>query len=102
MVISSSIEKSLRIKHEDSNKFLTKLLSKENSKAAASIPPFRVYYNDVPCSVPFSWELQPGTPKHTFSQTSLLPPLILLLITKPIIITKNPLKIIQHPRFFML
>lgn len=75
MVMSSSIEKSFRIKHEDNNKFLSKLLSKENSKAAASNPSFRVYYNDVPSSVPFTWELQPGTPKHTFSQTSLLPPL---------------------------
>lgn len=72
--MSSSIEKSFRIKHEESNKFLSKLLSKENSKASASIPSFRVYYNDVPSSVPFTWELQPGTPKHTFSQTS-LPPL---------------------------
>ncbi|MCD7465479.1 hypothetical protein HAX54_001397 [Datura stramonium] len=75
MVMSSSIEKSFRIKHEENNKFLSKLLSKENSKAAASIPSFRVYYNDVPSSVPFIWELQPGTPKHTFPQTSLLPPL---------------------------
>ncbi|KAK4359221.1 hypothetical protein RND71_021450 [Anisodus tanguticus] len=75
MVMSSSIEKSFRIKHEDNNKFLSKLLSKENSKAASSIPSFRVYYNDIPSSVPFTWELQPGTPKHTFSQTSLLPPL---------------------------
>ncbi|KAK4342640.1 hypothetical protein RND71_038456 [Anisodus tanguticus] len=75
MVMSSSIDKSFRIKHEDNNKFLSKLLSKDNSKAGASIPSFRVYYNDVPSSVPFTWELQPGTPKHTFSQTSLLPPL---------------------------
>uniref|UniRef100_M1CIW0 Uncharacterized protein n=2 Tax=Solanum tuberosum TaxID=4113 RepID=M1CIW0_SOLTU len=76
---SSNIEKSFRIKHEDggdnnNNKFLSKLLSKENSKACASIPSFRVYYNDVPSSIPFTWELQPGTPKHTFPQTS-LPPL---------------------------
>ncbi|OIT33731.1 hypothetical protein A4A49_12347 [Nicotiana attenuata] len=76
MVMSSSFEKSFRIKHED-NKFFSKLLSKENSKASSSsIPSFRVYYNDVPSSVPFTWELQPGTPKHnTFSETSLLPPL---------------------------
>lgn len=74
--MSNSTEKSFRIKHEDkNNKFLSKLLSKENSKASASIPSFRVYYNDVPSSVPFTWELQPGTPKHTFSQTCLLPPL---------------------------
>ncbi|XP_059306391.1 uncharacterized protein LOC132057805 [Lycium ferocissimum] len=75
MMSSTSIEKSFRIKHEDNNKFLSKLLSKENSKSVSSIPSFRVYYNDVPSSVPFTWELQPGTPKHTFSQTSLLPPL---------------------------
>ncbi|CAN4115960.1 unnamed protein product [Withania somnifera] len=75
MVMSSSIEKSFGIKHEDNSKFFSKLLSKENSNATASVPSFRVYYNDVPSSVPFTWELQPGTPKHTFSQTSLLPPL---------------------------
>lgn len=73
--MSSSFEKSFRIKHED-NKFFSKLLSKENCKASSSIPSFRVYYNDVPSSVPFTWELHPGTPKHnTFSETSLLPPL---------------------------
>ncbi|XP_019255164.1 PREDICTED: uncharacterized protein LOC109233755 [Nicotiana attenuata] len=54
---------------------VSSFLSKENSNVLA-IPSFRVYYGDVPSSVPFIWESQPGTPKHTLSQTSYnLPPL---------------------------
>ncbi|XP_059298273.1 uncharacterized protein LOC132050971 [Lycium ferocissimum] len=69
-------QKSFRIKHEDTTKFFSKLLSKENTNKLA-IPSFRIYYGDnVPSSVPFIWESQPGTPKHTLSQTShYLPPL---------------------------
>ncbi|XVE84368.1 hypothetical protein DITRI_Ditri17bG0006600 [Diplodiscus trichospermus] len=59
----------LQIKQED--KFFSRLLSKENSVAN---PSFRVYYGGVSGAVPFMWESQPGTPKHTFSDTS-LPPL---------------------------
>ncbi|XP_021291457.1 uncharacterized protein LOC110422021 [Herrania umbratica] len=59
----------LQIKQDD--KFFSRLLSKENSVAN---PSFRVYYGGVPGAVPFMWESQPGTPKYTFSDTS-LPPL---------------------------
>ncbi|XP_022722107.1 uncharacterized protein LOC111279381 [Durio zibethinus] len=61
--------KTLQIKQED--KFFSRLLSKENSVAN---PSFRVYYGGVSGTVPFMWESQPGTPKYTFSDTS-LPPL---------------------------
>ncbi|KAL0375423.1 UNVERIFIED_CONTAM: hypothetical protein Sradi_3458000 [Sesamum radiatum] len=65
-------QKSFRIKHDD-DKFFTRLLSKESSK---SNPSFRVYYGDhVPSSVPFMWETRPGTPKHTSSHNSHIPPL---------------------------
>ncbi|KAL3521295.1 hypothetical protein ACH5RR_019444 [Cinchona calisaya] len=65
--------KFLQIKKDD--KFFSRLLSKENSnnKVEAS---FRVlYYGGNSSSIPFMWESQPGTPKHTFSDDSLLPPL---------------------------
>ncbi|KAG4180157.1 hypothetical protein ERO13_A10G149200v2 [Gossypium hirsutum] len=61
--------KSLEIKQDD--KFFSRLLSKENSVAN---PSFRVYYGGLPGAVPFMWESQPGTPKYTFSDTS-IPPL---------------------------
>ncbi|MBA0749287.1 hypothetical protein Gogos_003234 [Gossypium gossypioides] len=61
--------KSLEIKQDD--KFFSRLLSKENSVAD---PSFRVYYGGLPGAVPFMWESQPGTPKYTFSDTS-IPPL---------------------------
>ncbi|XP_004511125.1 uncharacterized protein [Cicer arietinum] len=54
----------LQIKQDD--KFFSKLLSKESSNCN---PSFR-----VSVAVPFVWESQPGTPKYTFSQTT-LPPL---------------------------
>ncbi|WCJ27809.1 hypothetical protein M5689_009534 [Euphorbia peplus] len=62
----------LQIKEEDNNKFFTRLLSKETSMAQ---PSFRVA---VPVAVPFIWESQPGTPKHSLSfshDSTLLPPL---------------------------
>nr|XP_043610453.1 uncharacterized protein LOC122582161 [Erigeron canadensis] len=62
-------QKSLKIKQDD--KFFSRLLSKENSTAN---PSFRVYYGNVSSSVPFTWEIQPGTPKHKFSDNS-VPPL---------------------------
>ncbi|MED6194818.1 hypothetical protein PIB30_032030 [Stylosanthes scabra] len=55
----------LQIKQDD--KFFCRLLSKENSM---SHPSFRV----AAVAVPFLWESQPGTPKHTFSENT-LPPL---------------------------
>lgn len=60
---------SLSIKQDD--KFFSRLVSKENS---TSNPSFRVYYGNVSGAVPFTWEIQPGTPKHKFSGTS-VPPL---------------------------
>ncbi|KAE8662767.1 saposin B domain-containing family protein [Hibiscus syriacus] len=61
--------KTLEIKQDD--KFFSRLLSKETS---VTNPSFRVYYGGLPGAVPFTWESQPGTPKYTFSDTS-IPPL---------------------------
>ncbi|KAL9661550.1 hypothetical protein QQ045_026374 [Rhodiola kirilowii] len=48
-----------------SDKFLSKLLSKESEPIGNTRnPSFRVYYNDSISSVPFNWETTPGTPKH--------------------------------------
>ncbi|XP_058734589.1 uncharacterized protein LOC131656061 [Vicia villosa] len=64
-MFNSTCEKSvLQIKQDD--KFFSRLLSKENS---ISNPSFR-----VSVAVPFVWESQPGTPKHTFSKDT-IPPL---------------------------
>ncbi|PON36000.1 hypothetical protein TorRG33x02_350250 [Trema orientale] len=62
-------KKSFRIKQDD--KFFSRLLSKETSQPNSSC---RVYYGEAAGAVPFVWESQPGTPKHTFEATS-LPPL---------------------------
>lgn len=69
MLSSSSPEfsqKSLKIKQDD--KFFSRLLSKETN------PSSRVYYGNVSSAVPFTWEIQPGTPKDNFSDIS-VPPL---------------------------
>ncbi|KEH29220.1 hypothetical protein MtrunA17_Chr4g0013161 [Medicago truncatula] len=64
-MFNSTCEKSvLQIKQDD--KFFSRLLSKENSNIH---PSFR-----VSLAVPFVWESQPGTPKHTFSNDT-IPPL---------------------------
>ncbi|ESW13701.1 hypothetical protein PHAVU_008G218400 [Phaseolus vulgaris] len=65
-----SIEKSFRIKEDD--RFFSRLMSKETSKANSSSRVF--YYGETSIAVPFTWEAQPGTPKHPSSVTS-LPPL---------------------------
>ncbi|KAK7300455.1 hypothetical protein RJT34_11299 [Clitoria ternatea] len=65
-----SVEKSFRIKQND--RFFSRLMAKETSMANASS---RVlYYGETSIAVPFTWEAQPGTPKHPSSETS-LPPL---------------------------
>ena len=56
---------------KDNGSKLSRLLSKENSVAN---PSFRVYYGGNSGAIPFMWESQPGTPKHTFSEAS-IPPL---------------------------
>lgn len=61
-------EKPLNIKEDD--KFFSRLMSKETSMANSSC---RVYYGEAG-AVPFTWESQPGTPKHPFSHSS-IPPL---------------------------
>lgn len=64
-------DQSLQIKQDD--KFFSRLMSKESSKANSSS---RVYYGGASGSVPFTWESQPGTPKHTlFNDNCTLPPL---------------------------
>lgn len=62
-------------KEDEGNKFFSRLLSKESSSIANSS--FRVYYAGVAGAVPFVWESQPGTPKHTLFTDSIsgLPPL---------------------------
>lgn len=63
-------QKSFQTKHED--RLFTRALSKElNSTINSS---FRVYYGGATGAIPFRWESRPGTPKHTFSETS-IPPL---------------------------
>lgn len=64
-------QESLQIKEE--GRLFSRLLSKESSMANSS---YRVlYYAGASGAVPFMWEIQPGTPKHTLSDTSLIPPL---------------------------
>ncbi|KAJ6395246.1 hypothetical protein OIU77_020499 [Salix suchowensis] len=62
-------QKVLQIKQDD--RFFSRLMSKENSMAN---PSFRVYHGGVSVAVPFVWESQPGTPKHTFCE-KIPPPL---------------------------
>ncbi|KAG4164292.1 hypothetical protein ERO13_A13G005650v2 [Gossypium hirsutum] len=62
-------QKGLQIKQDD--KFFTRLMSKETSMANSSC---RIYYGGASVAVPFMWESQPGTPKHTF-RDNVLPPL---------------------------
>nr|XP_011469968.1 PREDICTED: uncharacterized protein LOC105353079 [Fragaria vesca subsp. vesca] len=59
--------------HRNNNKVFAspKLVAKETSVGNSSC---RVYYGAAAGAVPFMWESQPGTPKHTLSETS-LPPL---------------------------
>ncbi|GAB2288212.1 hypothetical protein Dimus_022554 [Dionaea muscipula] len=60
---------------KQNDKFFSRLLAKEqNNNRAAESPSFRVYYGTATGSVPFMWESQPGTPKHTLAGTT-LPPL---------------------------
>ncbi|KAJ9175978.1 hypothetical protein P3X46_014473 [Hevea brasiliensis] len=61
--------KSLEIKQDD--KFFSRIMSKETSMANSSR---RVYYGGTSGAIPFMWESSPGTPKHTFADTS-IPPL---------------------------
>ncbi|TYH81744.1 hypothetical protein ES332_D02G006200v1 [Gossypium tomentosum] len=63
----------LEIKHENDSKFFAKLLSKQYSMGRNHS--FRVYHGGASGSVPFTWESRPGTPKHAFAGTSLVPPL---------------------------
>ncbi|KAE9614967.1 hypothetical protein Lal_00048270 [Lupinus albus] len=64
------VEESFRIKQDD--RFFSKLMSKETTIANTSSRVF--YYGEKSVAVPFTWEAQPGTPKHPLSETS-LPPL---------------------------
>ncbi|KAL3524039.1 hypothetical protein ACH5RR_016873 [Cinchona calisaya] len=66
--------KFLEIKKDD--KFFTRLLSKETSSSKKGESSFRVlYYGGAKGSIPFTWESQPGTPKHPFSDNYYVPPL---------------------------
>lgn len=60
---------------KDDDKFFSRLLSKENSNKGESS--FRFYYyggSSSSSSIPFHWESEPGTPKHKFSNSTLLTP----------------------------
>ncbi|KAL3369242.1 hypothetical protein AABB24_009857 [Solanum stoloniferum] len=60
---------------KDDDKFFSRLLSKENSNKGESS--FRFYYyggSSSSSSIPFHWESEPGTPKHKFSNSTLLNP----------------------------
>ncbi|KAK8631313.1 hypothetical protein V6N13_080067 [Hibiscus sabdariffa] len=86
---------SLEIKQDA--KFFSRLLSKE--KSSVGNPSCRVYYGGVSGSIPFTWESQPGTPKHEFSATSLIPP----LTPPPSYYSKsNPKSIKKRPRSGLL
>ncbi|GFQ05322.1 hypothetical protein PHJA_002676300 [Phtheirospermum japonicum] len=54
---------------DDDNKFISRLLSRERyNSTKQGDSSFRVlYYAGAAGSVPFLWESQPGTPKHTFN-----------------------------------
>ncbi|XP_035544687.1 uncharacterized protein LOC109015293 [Juglans regia] len=70
---SSELPQKSQLQIEEDDKFFSRLLSKESS---AANPSLRVpYYGGVSGAVPFMWESRPGTPKHTFSHTTLVPPL---------------------------
>ncbi|KAK3229979.1 hypothetical protein Dsin_001860 [Dipteronia sinensis] len=56
---------------KQNEKFFSRVMSKETSMANSSS---RVDYRGASGSVPFMWESRPGTPKHTFNDTT-LPPL---------------------------
>ncbi|KAF8042637.1 hypothetical protein BT93_A1083 [Corymbia citriodora subsp. variegata] len=62
-------ETSFQIKQD--GKFFSRLLSRERTAANSSSR--LLYYGGAARSVPFTWESQPGTPKHAFSGTSLRP-----------------------------
>ncbi|KAE8718277.1 Aspartate aminotransferase isoform 1 [Hibiscus syriacus] len=80
--------KTLEIKQDD--KFFSRLLSKETS---VTNPSFRVYYGGLSGAVPFMWESQPGTPKYTFSDTSIPP-----LTPPPSFYSKSGTKPIKNKR----
>ncbi|KAE8726700.1 Aspartate aminotransferase isoform 1 [Hibiscus syriacus] len=80
--------KTLEIKQN--NKFFSRLLSKENSVTNLS---FRVYYGGLSGAVPFMWESQLGTPKYTFSDTSIPP-----LTPPPSFYSKSTTKPIKNKR----
>lgn len=61
-------QKCLKIEKDD--KFFSRLLSKESPMQNPSFN----YGSRLSGAVPFLWESQPGTPKHTFSDNT-LPPL---------------------------
>ncbi|RDY07013.1 hypothetical protein CR513_08928, partial [Mucuna pruriens] len=65
-----SSKMSFRITKED--RFFSRLMAKESTTPNSSSRIF--YYGEKSVAVPFTWEAQPGTPKHPLSETS-LPPL---------------------------
>jgi len=65
-----SSKMSFRITKDD--RFFSRLMAKEATTPNSSSRIF--YYGETSVAVPFTWEAQPGTPKHPLSETS-LPPL---------------------------
>ncbi|KAL6533035.1 hypothetical protein OROMI_027147 [Orobanche minor] len=62
---------------DDGHKLFSRFLSRErHNPPKQGEASFRVlYYGGAASSVPFMWESQPGTPKHTFSSGNPPPPL---------------------------
>ncbi|CAL9137113.1 unnamed protein product, partial [Musa textilis] len=71
MLSSSSDLPKSSLQIEEDDKFYGRLLSKESS---AANPSSRAYYGVATVAVPFVWESQPGTPKHS-SSAAAMPPL---------------------------
>ncbi|KAL9677332.1 hypothetical protein QQ045_005560 [Rhodiola kirilowii] len=69
MLSNRSCEKSLVIKQDD--KFFSRLLSRDLSMSRTNK---NGSFRGLPSSVPFTWESQPGTPKHQFYSSASQPP----------------------------
>ncbi|KAK3227465.1 hypothetical protein Dsin_007327 [Dipteronia sinensis] len=71
-LVRNSLQIQINKQQEEEDKYYlssrSSILSKENN------PSFR-FYNNYDGAVPFLWESRPGTPKCSFNETTLIPPL---------------------------